>query len=178
MKIKTLLLGVATMIALPSFAVKGVEDGSLLGTGQDSARCIDNLVSYKYQYEQQNYDSAYVHWKVVYDECPRANGRTLYQNGAYLIGYKLAKETEPAKKQAWFEELMKCYDQRVKYFGTDKKYPEAYIRGRQALDYIKYSSEKDYLGIALPWLEQADKGGKLNAETTVIQKYFELLEVR
>ena len=34
MKIKTLLLAVATMIALPSFAVKGVEDGGFeLETG-------------------------------------------------------------------------------------------------------------------------------------------------
>lgn len=178
MKIKTLLLAVATMVTLPSFAVKAVEDGSLLGTGQDSARCIDNLVSYKYQYDQKNYDSAYVHWKVVYDECPRANGRTLYQNGAYIIAYKLAKETDPAKKQAWFEDLMKCYDQRIKYFGNDKSYPEAYIIGRKAMDYIQYSPEKDLLGVALPWLEKSVKEGKLKAETHVIHKYFELLEVR
>ena len=46
MKIKTLLLAIATMVALPSFAVKGVEDGSKFGTGEDSIRCLENLSLY------------------------------------------------------------------------------------------------------------------------------------
>jgi tetratricopeptide (TPR) repeat protein len=46
------------------------------------------------------------------------------------------------------------------------------------MDYIAYSSEKDYLAMALPWLEQAVNHGKSNADSDVIQKYFELLEVR
>ena len=97
-----------------------------------------------------------------------------YEIGDVLV----SKETDPAKKAVWFQDLMKCYDQRVKYFGNDKKYPEAWIRGRQAMDYIAYSPEKDYLTMALPWLEQAVNHGKSNADSDVIQKYFELLEAR
>ena len=178
MKIKTLLLTIATMVALPSFAVKGIEDGSKFGTGEDSIRCLENLSLYTNYYKIKNYDLAYDSWKVVYEECPIAAGRTLYSQGAYLISYKMAKETDPAKKAVWFQDLMKCYDQRVKYFGNDKKYPEAWIRGRQAMDYIAYSPEKDYLTMALPWLEQAVNYGKSNADSDVIQKYFELLEAR
>ena len=178
MNLKTLLLAIATLVALPSFAVKGVEDGSKYGTGEDSIRCLENLVNYTNYYKIKDYDLAYDSWKVVYEECPIANGRTLYQHGAFLIANKMAKEKDPAKKAEWFKELMKCYDQRVKYFGNDKKYPEAWVRGRQAMDYIAYSPEKDYLQAALPWLEQAVLHGKSNADSDVIQKYFELLEVR
>ena len=46
------------------------------------------------------------------------------------------------------------------------------------MDYIAYSPEKDYLAVALPWLEQAVNSGKHNADSDVIQKYFELLEMR
>ena len=179
MKIKTLLLAVATMVALPSFAVKGVEDEkSKYGTGEDSIRCLENLSLYTNYYKIKDYNAAYDSWKVVYDECPKANGRTLYQHGAFLIAAKMSQEKDPAKKQAWFNDLMKCYEQRVKYFGNDKKYPAAWVRGRQAIDYIAYSPEKDYLAVALPWLEQAVNSGKHNADSDVIQKYFELLEMR
>lgn len=178
MKIKTLLLAVATMVALPTFAVKGVEDGSKFGTGEDSIRCLENLSLYTNYYKIKDYNAAYDSWKVVFDECPTAAGTNLYSQGAYILSYKLAGETDQAKRQALFEELMKCYDQRVKYFGTNKKYPESYIRGRQAMDYIKYSADKDYLAVVLPWLEQSVNGRGVNADNDVIQKYFELLEHR
>lgn len=178
MKIKTLFLVLATMVALPSLAVKGVEDGSKYGTGEDSIRCLENLSLYVNYYKIKDYNSAYNSWKVVFDECPLAGGRTLYSQGAFLITYKMTNETDPAKKQAWFDDLMQCYEQRVKYFGNDRRYPEPYIRGRQAVDYINYSSKKDYLEVALPWLEQAINYGKSNTDNDVIQKYFELLEQR
>lgn len=178
MKIKTLLLAIATMVALPSFAVKGVEDGSKFGTGEDSIRCLENLSLYTNYYKIKDYNSAYDSWKVVFEECPTAAGTNLYSQGAYILAYKLASEKDQAKKQALFEELMKCYDQRVKYYGTNKKYPESYIRGRQAMDYIKYSADKDYLANVLPWLEQSVNGRGVDADNDVIQKYFELLEVR
>ncbi len=178
MRIKTLLLAVATLVALPTFAVKGVEDGSKYGTGEDSIRCLENLSLYTNYYKIKDYNSAYDSWKVVFDECPTAAGTTLYSQGAFILSYKLAAEKDQAKRQALFEELMKCYDQRVKYYGTNKKYPESYIRGRQAMDYIKYSADKDYLAIALPWLEQSVNGRGAEADNDVIQKYFELLEHR
>ncbi len=178
MKIKTLLLAIATMVALPSFAVKGVEDGSKYGTGEDSIRCLENLSLYTNYYKIKDYNAAYDSWKVVFDECPTAAGTNLYSQGAYILAYKLAGEKDQAKRQALFEELMKCYDQRVKYYGTNKKYPESYIRGRQAMDYIKYSADKDYLATVLPWLEQSVNGRGVDADNDVIQKYFELLEYR
>ena len=178
MKIKTLLLAVATMVALPSFAVKGVEDGSKYGTGEDSIRCLENLSLYSNYYKIKDYNAAYDSWKIVFEECPTAAGTNLYSQGAYILAYKLAGEKDQAKRQALFEELMKCYDQRVKYYGTNKKYPESYIRGRQAMDYIKYSADKDYLATVLPWLEQSVNGRGVEADNDVIQKYFELLEHR
>ena len=33
---------------------------------------------------------------------------------------------------------MMIYDQRIKYFGNHPKYPEGWVRGRKALDLVKY----------------------------------------
>ena len=81
-----------------------------------------------------------------------------------------------AEKQQWFDLLMKCYDQRVQYFGTDRKYSEAWIRGRQAVDYMNYSGDANMLSKVLPWLKQAVDHGMHNADADVINSYFQMLE--
>ena len=175
MKVKYFLLGIATAIVMPAMAVKGVDDGSKFGTGEDSIRCLENLSMYQSYYKIKDYESAYASWKVVFDECPQAGGRTLYGNGAYLIVQKMMK-APTAEKQQWFDLLMKCYDQRVQYFGTDRKYSEAWIRGRQAVDYMNYSGDANMLSKVLPWLKQAVDHGMHNADADVINSYFQMLE--
>ena len=175
MKVKYFLLGIATAIVMPAMAVKGVDDGSKFGTGEDSIRCLENLSMYQSYYKIKDYESAYASWKVVFDECPQAGGRTLYGNGAYLIVQKMMK-APAAEKQQWFDLLMKCYDQRVQYFGTDRKYSEAWIRGRQAVDYMNYSGDANMLSKVLPWLKQAVDHGMHNADADVINSYFQMLE--
>ncbi|MBR2617863.1 MAG: hypothetical protein IKC81_00940 [Paludibacteraceae bacterium] len=175
MKVKYFLLGLATVFALPAMAVKGIDDGSKFGTGEDSIRCLENLSMYQSYYKIKDYESAYASWKVVFDECPQAGGRTLYGNGAFLIVQKMMK-APAAEKQQWFDLLMKCYDQRIQYFGTDRKYSEAWIRGRQAVDYINYSGDAEMLGKVLPWLKQAVDHGMHNADADVINSYFQMLE--
>lgn len=169
-----IILGAA---AANAFAVKGVEDGSKFGTGADSIRCLESLSLYNSYYTIKDYNSAYDSWKVVFDECPQAGGRTLYSNGAFLIANKLVKESDAKKRQEWFDLLMKCYDQRVQYFGKDSRYPEVWIRGRQAIDYINYCGkpQNQVVDKVLPWLSAAvdAKGG--NADADVINAYFQML---
>ena len=175
MKTKYFLLGLVALFSMPMFAVKAVDDGSKFGTGEDSIRCLENLSMYQSYYKIKDYESAYASWKVVFDECPQAGGRTLYGNGAYLIVQKMMK-APAAEKQQWFDLLMKCYDQRVQYFGTDRKYSEAWIRGRQAVDYMNYSGDANMLSKVLPWLKQAVDHGMHNADADVINSYFQMLE--
>lgn len=175
MKTKYFLLGLVTLFAMPMFAVKAIEDGSKFGTGEDSIRCLENLSLYQQYYKVRDYDAAYNSWKVVFDEAPQAGGRTLYGNGAFLIVQKMVK-APAAEKQQWFDLLMKCYEQRIQYFGTDRKYSEPWIRGRQAVDYINYSGDAEMLDKVLPWLKQAVDHGMHNADADVINSYFQMLE--
>lgn len=175
MKMKYFILGLVSLFALPAMAVKGVDDGSKFGTGEDSIRCLENLSLYQTYYKIRDYESAYNSWKIVFDECPKAGGRTLYGNGAFLIVQKMMKAPD-AEKQQWFDLLMKCYEQRIQYFGADRKYSEAWIRGRQAVDYMNYSGDAAMLDKVLPWLKQAVDHGMHNADADVINSYFQMLE--
>ena len=149
------LVGLLLMVATSSYAVKAVDNGSKFGTGEDSIRCMENVSLLNSYYKIKSYDDAYNSFKIVFDECPQAAGRTLYNNGVTLIKYKMNNEKDAAKKKEWFELLMSCYEKRIVYFGNDKKYPEAYIRGRQAIDYIEFSGDADYAKTVLPWLEKS-----------------------
>ena len=175
MKMRHFLLSLVALLAMPAFAVKGVDDGSKFGTGEDSIRCLENLSMYQSYYKIKDYNAAFDSWKVVFDECPKAGGRTLYGNGAYLIVQKMMK-APAAEKQQWFDLLMKCYEQRIQYFGVDKKYSEAWIRGRQAIDYMNYSGDAAMLDKVLPWLKQAVDHGMHAADADVINSYFQMLE--
>ena len=175
MKMRHFLLSLVALLAMPAFAVKGVDDGSKFGTGEDSIRCLENLSMYQSYYKIKDYNAAFDSWKVVFDECPKAGGRTLYGNGAYLIVQKMMK-APAAEKQQWFDLLMKCYEQRIQYFGVDKKYSEAWIRGRQAIDYMNYSGDEAMLDKVLPWLKQAVDHGMHAADADVINSYFQMLE--
>lgn len=162
--------------SLQAFAVKGVEDGSKFGTGEDSIRCLEQLSLYNSYYTIKDYNSAYDCWKVVFDECPQAGGRTLYANGAFLIANKMVKDAnDPVKYKEWFDLLMKCYEQRIQYFGDNAKYPEAWIRGRQAIDLLKYSTDKDKNAQALPWLSMSVEKMGDNVDADVANAYFQVV---
>ena len=88
----------ALISSISAYSAKGVDDGSRFGTGEDSIRCIENLSLYGSYYKIKDYESAYNSWKIVYDECPQAGGRTLYSQGAFLIATKMSKEKDAVKK--------------------------------------------------------------------------------
>ncbi|MCQ2370018.1 MAG: hypothetical protein MJ007_06035 [Paludibacteraceae bacterium] len=171
-----LVAGAFILTATSAHAVKAIDDGSKFGTGEDSIRCLEQVSLLSSYYKIKAYDDAYNSFKIIYDECPQAAGRTLYNNGAFLIKYKMSQEKDKAKKQDWFKLLMECYEKRIQYFGNDKKYPESYIRGRQAIDYIELSGDPNMLDVVLPWLEMSitDRGSA--SEAAVVDYYFRMKE--
>ncbi len=173
---KYILMIGAFISSISAYSAKGVDDGSRFGTGEDSIRCIENLSLYSSYYKIKDYESAYNSWKIVYDECPKAGGRTLYSQGAFLIATKMSKEKDVVKKQEWFKMLMECYDKRIQYFGDDKNYPGPWIRGRQAIDYINYSGDVDLITKALPWLKTAVDYMGEQCDADVMNAYFQMLE--
>lgn len=170
-----IMTGLLLAAATSSYAVKAIDNGSKFGTGEDSIRCMENVSLLNSYYKIKSYDDAYNSFKIVFDECPQAAGRTLYNNGVTLIKYKMNNEQDKAKKKEWFKLLMDCYEKRVVYFGKDSKYPESYIRGRQAIDYIELSGDPDYAKVVMPWLEKSVSERGSASEAGVIDYYFRIL---
>ncbi|MCQ2335807.1 MAG: hypothetical protein MJ010_01320 [Paludibacteraceae bacterium] len=168
--------GVLVLTSTSVYAVKAIDDGSKFGTGEDSIRCLEQVSLLSSYYKIKAYDDAYNSFKIIYDECPQAAGRNLYSNGAFLIKYKMSQERDNAKKQELFKLLMESYEKRIQYFGNDKKYPESYIRGRQAIDYIECSGDPNMLSVVLPWLEFSVEDRGSASEAGVVDYYFRMLE--
>ena len=166
-QIKLIVVGLL-MATTATFAQKGVEDGSTYGHGEDSVRCVDNLVQYGDAVKIKDYQSAYAPWLVVFKEAPRAKKTVLYSDGVKIVKSLLAKEKDPAKKAELFELLKMIYDQRMKYYGTNKNYPTSYLQGMKALDMLNY--KKEDMGVAkeaLGYLSQS-----LDGEPRTIQGAF------
>ncbi len=170
-----ILTGLLLAAATSSYAVKAIDNGTKFGSGEDSIRCMENVSLLNSYFKIKSYEEAYNSFKIVFDECPQAAGRTLYNNGVTLIKYKMNNEKDAAKKKEWFDLLMDCYEKRIVYFGKDPKYPESYIRGRQAIDYIELSGDKNFAEKVMPWLEKsvAERGSA--SEPGVVDYYFRIL---
>ncbi|WP_430810300.1 MULTISPECIES: tetratricopeptide repeat protein [unclassified Carboxylicivirga] len=139
MKIATLLIA-GLLFTGSVYAQKGVEDGSKFGHGEDSVRCLENLSLYYEYYKQKNYAEAYPKWEIAFNECPASN-KNLYSHGERIVESLYRKEKDAAKKAAYYDLLMKVYDQRAKYFGNDKRYPTAYIMGKKAITMLRYGRD-------------------------------------
>lgn len=177
MKTNSIILGVM-LLSLPavSFAQKGINDGSKYGHGEDSIRCLANLSMMTQYTKQKDYASAAPCFEIVYAECPKCS-KNVYVNGAEILANQITKETDPQKKAQIFDRLMKLYDDRVKYFGKDKKYDKYYILGKKAADYIQYVPEsKNDPGkeVAYNWLGEVIDNKKEATSTTVLMQRFYL----
>lgn len=118
-------------------AQKGVETGSKFGSGEDSIRCTRNLSLYDQDYRQKRLAESFEPWFQAFNECPLST-INLYSHGVKIVSYKYENESNADKKEEYYQLLMKVYDQRAKYFGTNSKYPTPYIMGIKALDMLNY----------------------------------------
>lgn len=140
MKPNNLIIVALFVSAMTVNAQKGAADGSKYGHGEDSIRCLTNLSLYTEYFKQKSYSDAFPYWEIVFNECPLSQ-MSLYPNGAVIIKSFLDKETDAAKKDELYNYLLKVHDQRIQYFGTNSKYPKAYILGIKAVDMLKYKKD-------------------------------------
>lgn len=159
------------------FAQKGVEDGSRFGHGADSLHCLRNLSIYSEYVKTNNFKDAYLPWKSAFNECPTAQVST-YTNGAKILRWLIQNEKDPAKRKAYVDELMKMYDQRIKYLDdlnqlVKKPTTAGSIMGIKAHDYIVLSSDPD-INMAYDMLSQSLNAEKEASEYYILQDFMDI----
>ena len=168
MKIKVLLLALGcTMGTLGAYAQKGVDNGTRFGSGEDSVRCITNISLFVPYAKGGNYKDAQEFWKIAYTECP-ASTKDLYLYGVRIVAWQIENEKDPAKKAQLLDDLMAVYDNRVKYFGNDKRYGKDWIVANKAEDYVKYAGDKLDADKMYGWLKEVvdEKGNACEVKAT------------
>lgn len=161
---KLLFLTVAALSATATFAQKGVEDNSKFGHGQDSINCLKNISVYTQYVKTNNFVDAYLPWKAVLEECPLAQLST-YVNGVKILTNMLKNEKDPAKREVYFNDLMKAFDYRMKYFGTYKSRPAIAVLGEKAYYYTTYCPKgKKDIKQAYAWFSESVKAMKEKSE--------------
>ncbi|MCQ2200284.1 MAG: hypothetical protein MJZ19_11290 [Paludibacteraceae bacterium] len=175
---KSFLLGAFGLaFAVTAVAETGAKSGTKYGTGEDSTRCLGSLMAYQNMAKQKNYGSMHESWEILYNECP-ASSQRIYSDGAFMLKWEIQNAANLADKKAKFNDLMNLYDQRIKYFGKDKKYPTYYILGQKAINYCQYpelTSDKNNVK-AYQWLEEAINSGESKCKPDVFRQFFILSE--
>lgn len=151
MKLKNLFLALSVAaFAAPAMAqYEGTQWYERIGTGEDSLRTRQNLSMFQTAINSNNFIEAYEVWKPILEKAPFSQVG-IYTNGAWMLGNLITNEQSPAKKQAYFEELMNLYDTRVKnleglnsFTRADRRATEGDVIARKAYDYAAYAPSCD-----------------------------------
>jgi len=148
------LLAAFTIIAVDANAQKGIDAGTQYGSGEDSVRCITNMNLFIPHARSKNFEEAYPFWKATYDECP-ASTVNIYIYGTSIILWQFANETDPAKKEELVNEMIKLYDDRIKYYGASPRNRSEWkdvLIFRKTQHYYQMKGENSDHQLAYKWL--------------------------
>ena len=135
-----------------------------------SENCLINISLFNESAKNKQYADALKPWQLAYAECPGAN-KAIYSRGREILQWKLGQTKDEATYQTVFNELMKMYDDRIKYFGNDDRYPTPWILGLKGLDYLTFSKSDLLKKPAYTWLEQSIDGLGVNTELEVLRQF-------
>jgi len=102
--------------------------------GVDSVKTLVNASIYGQLVKQKRYAEALPAWRYVFVNAPK------FQKSTYIKGVSIMRYMSK-KDPKYVDTLMMVYDQRIKYFGNDRKYPKAWILGRKGTDCLKYKGK-------------------------------------
>jgi len=106
----TLMLAAASLTGTAQ-NYAGTQIYDRIGHGEDSVEVLSRLSLYREAFKAKNYEEALPDWKFVFEKAPLAQVR-IYTDGAWMLEQLVQKETDPQKKQEYFDMLMNVYDQR------------------------------------------------------------------
>jgi len=102
--------------------------------GVDSVKTLVNASIYGQLVKQKRYAEALPAWRYVFVNAPK------FQKSTYIKGVSIMRYMSK-KDPKYVDTLMMVYDQRIKYFGNDRKYPKAWILGRKGTDCLRYKGK-------------------------------------
>ncbi|MCW3787782.1 tetratricopeptide repeat protein [Plebeiibacterium sediminum] len=134
---KKLLFTLCTVIVCSGLFAESRSEMETNTNKEDSIACLKHYSIYVLNLKKKMYDYTLESWNYMFKNCPDAGVR-IYADGLKLYEhyYKVAQTSE--RQSEVVDTIMMIYDQRIKYFGTHPKYPEGWVRGRKALDLVKY----------------------------------------
>ena len=109
--------------------------------GADSIRCVRQLSLYTEFVKQNNLTDAYKPWSVLFIEFPIAT-KNIYVGGPSVIKNKLKDAANREIQEHYLDTLFMMYDQRIKFFGNDKKTGKGYVLGLKGIDLLKFRKEQ------------------------------------
>lgn len=138
--------------------------------GVITEECLTNMSLFNESAKNRQFADALEPWNQVFNNCPGAN-RVIYSQGRPILHWELSQQKDDASYKKVFDKLMKMYDQRIKYFGNDERYPTPWIIGLKALDYVTFAKYDDSKKTAYVWLEQSIDGLGVNTELEVLRNF-------
>ena len=114
---KTLILSctlAAMALGTSAQDLRGTRLEDRIGHGQDSIDVRQGLSLYQSYFKQGDYLEAIEPWEVAFTKGPLSQSR-VYTDGAWMFENLIKAETDEAKKNEYFDKLMKIYDQRLQY---------------------------------------------------------------
>lgn len=175
---KVLLIALCFAIPMAGFAQKKKKKGAepevvapVVETLSDE-ECMVNLSLFHESVKNKQYDEAYGFWLPVYQSRPDLN-KAIYTDGTEILGYRYQQATDENVRKALRDSIMQLHDDRIKYF-DEARYPDAYVLGVKAMDYLTYFQEDELALPAYGWMKESVTALGAKAQITVLRKFVEL----
>lgn len=135
--------------------------------------CITNVSLFTESAKNKQYADAVEPWYAVYGTCPNAH-LSVYVYGPKIIAWQISQTDSNLEKERLRNLLMEVYDNRIRYFGDNAKYPTPYILGQKGLDYCDFFTEDSLKLPAYQWLKESVEGMGQKSSVEVLGKFAEL----
>lgn len=132
--------------------------------------CLVNISLFNESAKNKQYADALAPWNAAYKDCPNAN-KAIYSRGREIVLWELDQAKDDVTYKKVFDKLMGMYDNRIKYFGNDERYPTAWILGIKGLDYVAKVKNDDLKKPAYEWLSKSIEGLNEKSELSVLNQF-------
>lgn len=135
--------------------------------------CKIQRALYREFYKQESFSEAFPHWRKLFNTCPSMS-QYPYTDGPIILKSMIADTSDPTRKSQLVDTLMLVWDQRYKFFPTNKDGVDqkGYYIYRKAIDLLEVEPESKEKVFNL--LSKALQLEGTKSEPRLIQEYFGL----